>query len=120
MNSILAKVIACDCVDCRNDLIIGCRTNGLPRPESEIIFIPEDWAQRTCPHGKQGITMRFGLTPNEVADTEHMIGDDAYDIEAPDGWLNMSAHNGIGYSAREQGRYGSYPTHDRFDGDSEP
>lgn len=26
----------------------------------------------------------------------------------------------VGYPAREQGRYGSHPSHDRFDGDSEP
>ena len=45
---------------------------------------------------------------------------DATMVEGPDGWFNMDGTKNIGYPAREDGRYGSHPSHDRFDGDSEP
>lgn len=34
--------------------------------------------------------------------------------------VNLDATKDRGYWARENGRYGSHPSHDRFDGDSEP
>ena len=33
---------------------------------------------------------------------------------------NLDATKGRGYMARERGRFGSHPSHDRFDGDSDP
>jgi hypothetical protein len=42
------------------------------------------------------------------------------DVEAPDGWMNIDATKNIGYAIREQGRYGSHPTHGDFDDESEP
>ena len=33
---------------------------------------------------------------------------------------NLDATRGRGYWAREEGRFGSHPSHDRFDGDSDP
>jgi len=46
---------------------------------------------------------------------------DAYCVEAPDGGMNIDATKDIGYPAREWGsRYGSHPTHDSFDDESEP
>jgi len=37
-----------------------------------------------------------------------------------DGEENLDATKGIGYPARDDGRYGSYPSHDGFDDESEP
>ena len=34
--------------------------------------------------------------------------------------VNLDATKDGGYWARENGRYGSHPSHDRFDGDSDP
>ena len=34
--------------------------------------------------------------------------------------LNLDATRGRGFMAREHGRFGSHPSHDRFDGDSDP
>ena len=34
--------------------------------------------------------------------------------------VNLDATKNRGYMAREFGRYGSHPSHDRFDGDSDP
>lgn len=53
------------------------------------------------------------------------FGEDYYDFsggdsERPDGWANLDATKGIGYVIREDGKYGSHPSHDRFDDDSEP
>jgi hypothetical protein len=41
-------------------------------------------------------------------------------VEGPDGRLNLDATKNWGYPARERGRYGSHPTHDNFDDESEP
>ena len=34
--------------------------------------------------------------------------------------VNLDATKNRGYMVRENGRYGSHPSHDRFDGDSDP
>jgi hypothetical protein len=46
--------------------------------------------------------------------------DDGKEIEAPEWWDNLDATKGIGYPARDDGRYGSYPSHDGFADESEP
>jgi hypothetical protein len=45
---------------------------------------------------------------------------DGEEIEAPAWWNNSDATKGIGYPAREEGKYGSHPSHDGFDDESEP
>jgi hypothetical protein len=42
------------------------------------------------------------------------------DIERPSWWDNLDATKNRGYPAREDGRYGSYPSHDGFDDESKP
>jgi hypothetical protein len=42
------------------------------------------------------------------------------DVETPGCWLNLDATRNMGYPAREGGRYGSHPSHDGFDDESEP
>jgi hypothetical protein len=42
------------------------------------------------------------------------------DIERPAWWDNLDATKNRGYPAREEGRYGSYPSHDGFDDESKP
>ena len=42
------------------------------------------------------------------------------DIERPSWWDNLDATKNCGYPAREEGRYGSYPSHDGFDDESKP
>lgn len=42
------------------------------------------------------------------------------DIERPAWWDNLDATKNRGYPAREDGRYGSYPSHDGFDDESKP
>lgn len=53
-------------------------------------------------------------------DSEDWDPEDSGEVEAPDGWLNIDATKNIGYPVREQGRYGSHPTHDDFGDESEP
>ena len=45
---------------------------------------------------------------------------DEEEIEEPAWRSNLDATKGIGYPAREDGRYGSYPSHHGFDDESEP
>jgi len=42
------------------------------------------------------------------------------EVERPSWWDNLDATKNCGYPAREEGRYGSYPSHDGFDDESKP
>lgn len=42
------------------------------------------------------------------------------EVERPSWWDNLDATKDRGYPAREDGRYGSYPSHDGFDDESKP
>jgi len=42
------------------------------------------------------------------------------EVESPPWANNLDATKNCGYPAREEGRYGSYPSHDGFDDESEP
>ena len=42
------------------------------------------------------------------------------EVERPSWWDNLDATKDRGYPAREEGRYGSYPSHDGFDDESKP
>ena len=42
------------------------------------------------------------------------------EVERPEWWNNLDATKNCGYPAREEGRYGSYPSHDGFDDESKP
>ena len=58
------------------------------------------------------------------ADSSRPVGSLRYkegaEIESPDWYNNLDATKNIGYPVRESGRYGSHPSHDGFDDESEP
>jgi hypothetical protein len=52
--------------------------------------------------------------------TESLRYKEGAEIELPAWSNNLDATKNIGYPARESGRYGSHPSHDAFDDESEP
>ena len=118
MDVIYARIVFDSCPACRDFLLEDCRENGMPRPEGEIIVLTQRWKNYQCPHeGRFKIQVVYSQR-----DDGPVEGDEAevWCVEAPDGWKNIDATKNIGYPAREQGRYGSHPTHDDFDDESEP
>jgi hypothetical protein len=73
---------------------------------------------------KSGVELKPQLTDN-AHDTEENSEEPAeYESEVEveqHSWSdNLDATKNRGYPAREEGRYGSYPSHDGFDDESEP
>jgi hypothetical protein len=125
MALLIARVVSGECVECRDQLVKDCRESGLPLPAGEVIAVPESWAGYRCPH--PGEQFRLAFLPQENESVDEILAasiswddEDLGDVEAPDGWMNIDATRNIGYPAREQGRYGSHPTHDGFGDESEP
>jgi hypothetical protein len=54
------------------------------------------------------------------ASSESMRHKGKVEAERPSWWSNLDATKNYGYPARESGRYGSYPSHDGFDDESNP
>ena len=120
MRAFRTKVIASKCSVCREALVEDCKIFGLPLPMDEIIYAPERWVRHRCPHMDDGLVLDSG-TPIDAIDIEsNRIKDGEAEIEAPEWWNNLDASKGIGYPAREDGRYGSYPSHDGFGDESDP
>jgi hypothetical protein len=125
MAPLIASVVSGECVECRDQLLKDCRESGLPLPTGKVITVPESWAGYRCPHPGEKFRLDFLLQQSESADeilaaSISWEDEDLEDLEAPDGWMNLDATKNIGYPAREQGRYGSHPSHDGFDDESEP
>ncbi len=126
MKALRARVNLNNCGECRDELLSECRACGLPIPTGEVISVPERWADHTCPHMHDGLVLKFEGAETNAAeieletDTESARSTEGEEIEAPEWWNNLDATKGIGYPAREQGRYGSYPSHDGFDDESQP
>ncbi len=125
MSPLIACVVSGECVECRDELVKDCRESGLPLPTGKVIAIPESWAGYRCPH--RGEKFRLDFLPLQSESADKILAasiswedEDLDDVEAPDGWMNLDATKNIGYPAREQGRYGSHPSHDGFDDESEP
>jgi uncharacterized C2H2 Zn-finger protein len=65
-------------------------------------------------------------TGNAAVDSIQNIGSESarqkgkLEVERPEWWDNLDATKNRGYPAREEGRYGSYPSHDGFDDESKP
>jgi hypothetical protein len=99
----------------------GLQRFQLPPPTRKVIVVPDRWLSHKCPHEKRGLVLQFldtgavGLTEN--APTTSLRWKDE-EIESPSWWNNLDASKDLGYVAREQGRYGSYPSHDSFDDES--
>jgi hypothetical protein len=126
MGVIYVRVVDWTCDFCRDELLKECRRAGLELPTSQFATIPEAWATRTCPHGKSFRLDVIG--PSPIHDLVHVDGD-VEDARSEDlsregrgrpWWREtypetIDASKGIGYPAREGGRYGSYPQHDGSD-----
>jgi hypothetical protein len=122
MKVLRAQVIANNCGECRDQLLLECRQLGLPLPTGEFISVPQRWAFHKCTHIENGLVLKFesklrnGLQLDVEDDTpEH--GTEVVGLESCD---SLDASKGIGYPCREEGGYGSYPSHDGFDDESEP
>jgi hypothetical protein len=125
MKALEARIIASDCIDCRNRLLMDCRDFGLPLPESELILVPARWLFHHCPHMEQGFVLKFdqtnqpaaGYNDQKAAASLRWKGEE--EMEVPAWWINLDASKDIGYPVREEGRYGSHPSHDDFDDESQ-
>lgn len=124
MKSIRARVVANNWSECRNELLLDCQVFGLPAPTAELILVPERWLSRECHHVEAGFVLSFqgpvldGIEPE--TDAESMRWKEEDEIEAPAWCNNLDATKDIGYPVRETGRYGSHPSHDGFDDESDP
>jgi hypothetical protein len=56
----------------------------------------------------------------QFCDESMRYRDEDNDVATPGCWMNLDATRNMGYPAREGGKYGSHPAHDRFDDESEP
>jgi hypothetical protein len=119
-------VVLDNCKECRNELLWDCQESGLPAPISEIFLVPERWVSHECHHSEGEFALKIedpelGRTEIEPEkDAESMRWKEEEEIEAPDWCNNLDATKDIGYPVRETGRYGSHPSHDGFDDESEP
>ena len=122
MKAIRAKVKQSNCSKCRDALLSDCRRFQLPVPTDQCIWVPERWVSHKCPHAKDGLVLEFEETATRefefIPESARWKSED--EIAAPDWWNNSDATKDIGYPARESGKYGSHPSHDGFDDESEP
>jgi len=89
----------------------------LPLPTGNVILVPETWANHRCTHGQDGLVLKFETdTANIEIESMELSNDESDDPW----WDTLDATKNIGYPAREQGRYGSHPSHDGFDDESKP
>jgi hypothetical protein len=132
MSVIYVRIVDWACDTCRAALLQDCRDAQLELPIGEFALIPDHWRERPCPHDR-GFTIDVkGPTPvsdeGEYDDVEIDKGE-IEDIERDDQpnrrknrWRDLfpetiDATKGIGYPAREVGRYGSHPQHDGSEDD---
>ncbi len=91
------------------------------RPEGGRIFVNSQGAFYKATEKRFTQFVEFLWDDKTVDDCEDCDDpEDLGEVEAPDGWLNIDATKNIDYPVREQGRYGSHPTHDDFGDESEP
>lgn len=123
MKPIFARLIEYDCSECRDELLSEVRAVGLPLPTTHRFLVPSSWADRKCAHGRRGLVLHWSPVPDDEPHTEtssRRANDGEGEIRIQERWDNLDATKGFGYYARENGRIGSHPSHDRFDSDSEP
>jgi hypothetical protein len=126
MRTVEAKVVSFRCEICRDRLLADCREFELPNPTGQVIIVPASWKSYKCPHVGYGFDLDFlpaganAIDREDDIEAESMRSKGTEEIEAPAWWRNLDATRGIGYPAREEGRYGSHPSHDGFDDESDP
>jgi hypothetical protein len=112
------RVTSFNCTQCLSDLIADCRSLGLPLPTNEYSKVPESWLTHECPHQENGLVIELEPQVSMPEESQRWKNED--EIEDPEWRNNLDATKGIGYPAREEGHYGSYPGHDGFDDESKP
>ncbi len=124
MEALQAQVIANNCSKCRDQLLVECNRLKLPPPITEFIWVPKRWASHKCTHIENGLVLKFknpvtnGVQPDPTGPNDPADGTDI--TQQVERWDRHDASKGIGYPCREEGSYGSYPSHDGFDDESEP
>jgi hypothetical protein len=111
------EVVAIDCHDCGDEFWQAVELDGWAPGPNGVIVVPQGWMNRTCPHGRQGVRI-------ESRDEDDYVAQDASDEDggSDSRWEpfdRLDATRRMSQWARENGRYGSHASHDRFDGDSE-
>jgi len=133
------RVLGYDCDDCLAQLKADCAANGHARV-GQFAVVPVVWLRHECPHGRSGVLLEpvepdhdggVGLSDEDddggqevVSEADMKSGiEDQPDFKKgrwrelfPD---TIDATKGIGYPAREVGRYGSHPQHDGSDDSGE-
>jgi hypothetical protein len=128
MERLRARVVLADCAKCRDYVLAACQGLGLPLPTAEIILIPSHLANYKCPHSGSQFQLDFLYAESDPPDSDDGVSDepmcweseDPMEGETPEWRMNLDATKDIGYPVREQGRYGSHSSHDRFDDESKP
>ena len=120
---LLVRVVSARCAECRLAIARDCAALGLPVPQSQDAYISERWLNHVCPHEEDGLELR--LITNTDADDDsdaRLTALERRNSEIEDEQLpwerNLDAKKSWGYPCREEGRYGSYPSHDGFDDES--
>jgi hypothetical protein len=77
-------------------------------------------AQSVGEHGKRRKVAVKQSHARENSQPESRREKGKIEVERPSWWDNLDATKNRGYPAREEGRYGSYPSHDGFNDESKP
>lgn len=123
MKLVRARFIQNDCGECLKALIAESRSlGGLPLG-GKIVIVPDHWINAACPHGSSGLKLK--LAEDEPAELVGAEGEESLELLGSEGEQSverydpkMDATKNIGYPVRENGPYGSYPTHDAFNDES--
>jgi hypothetical protein len=116
-------VVTCRCAICRLLIAEDCVRLGMKVPEYEKCGIPVRWVGRTCPHMAEGLSIvpLNGLSAI-LPDTskKSLRWKQEGEMDVPVWRSNLDFTKNWGFPCREQGRYGSHPSHDGFGDDSNP
>ena len=116
--------VTCKCLICGGLICRDCIRFGLGPPTDEICELPVRWLSLTCPHRSDGLRIELLAGSSETLTGSLPPGSlrwkEAEEVESP-AWLNnLDFTKNWGFPCREQGRYGSHPSHDPFDDESNP
>ena len=85
-------------------------------PMEEVIAAPEEWLLRRCLHRPDGLRLQLAA---EDPDQKEMEAEQS--VWGASVWRDtIDAAKNIGYPVRESGKYGSHPSHDGFNDESDP
>jgi hypothetical protein len=85
-------------------------------PTDEVIAVPEEWLLHRCSHRPDGLRLQLVV---EHHDEKEMAAERS--VWGVSVWRDsIDATKNIGFPARESGKYGSHPSHDAFNDESDP